>query len=322
MTNHTVNDTPLSVHIFATSRCNLNCRHCFIEATSFSRNHKDLSSNAILNAVNIIHNISSKVDFEIEGGEIIMHPQFPDIIGGIDEEVFPNITITTNGTNSIDFAQMKLCGHKGSLRLRVSAEGHNEKIHNILRSSKLADAFQFVEQGSKTGVNTVIRTTLHSENIEYISEMISAYAAAGAREIQFLEFQQCGRGKQANNKHLVIDETAFKEAVNEFCSVAIPNDIQRMTLSLSSRRLKSLKSWNNHFFQSATNKMGCKDASLTFNWDGSISICPWEPHETVIADRWPDDLSSFVINKLESGKLFHECDFCSAFKFIRGENAK
>ena len=317
-----MNSLPLSVHIFATSRCNLNCRHCFIEASSSSRNHKDLSSTSILDAIGIIHKINPKVDFEIEGGEITMHPQFSDIIRGIDEKVIPNITITTNGTNPIDFDQMKQCGHNGSLRLRVSAEGHNEKIHSILRYNKLSKVFQFVEQGSKNGVNTIVRTTLHSKNIEYISEMISAYAAAGAREIQFLEFQQCGRGKQADNTHLVIDETAFEEAVNEFCSVAIPNGIQRLTLSLSSRRLKSLKSWNNHFFQPATNKMGCKDAFLTFNWDGSISICPWEPNETVIADRWPDDLSTFVINKLESGKLFHECDFCSAFKFIRGENAK
>lgn len=318
----TVNNIPLSVHIFATSRCNLNCRHCFIEASSASRNYQDLSSHSIIDAIRILHKINPKVDFEIEGGEITMHPQFSDIVRGIDEEIFPNITITTNGTNPIDFGKMKQIGHNGSLRLRVSAEGHNEKTHKILRSNKLSNVLKLVEEGSKNAANMVIRTTLHSANIEYISEMISAYAAAGAREIQFLEFQQCGRGKETNNAHLVIDESSFQEAVDEFCSVAIPNSIKRMTLSLSNRRFKSLKSRSNHFFQSATNKMGYTGASLTFNWDGSISVCPWEPRGTVVADRWPDDLSSFVIDNLENGKLFHECEFCSAFKYIRGENAK
>ena len=308
---------PLSVHVFATSRCNLNCKHCFIEAASDSTSKYDLPADIILRAINEISDVTPRVEFELEGGELVLHPQFTEIMNGIGEDLLPKVTVTTNAVIPFSFDAIRTTGRSGPLRLRVSAEGHTDKIHKLLRANCLSDVLRRVEQGARSGANMVVRTTLHSGNVQYMKEMIATFAATGANELQFLEFQTCGRGALPENHWLVPDNIWFESALQAFATDTLPKGINRMSLSLSKRRVALLERLAPILSRNEFKKISRREASITLNWNGSLGYCPWKPFETVISNQWPENFTSFVSRLIQNGELFHDCDFCSAVTIIR-----
>ena len=309
--------SPLSVHVFATSRCNQDCRHCFIKAASDSSKEYDLPAESILRAINELSESIPHVEFELEGGEILLHPQFLEIMNGLREDLLPQVTVTTNAVNPFPLNEIQMTGRAGPLRLRVSAEGHTQKVHGLLRSNSLAEVFGRVKLCANSGANIVIRTTLHSGNVQYMKEMIATFAATGANELQFLEFQTCGRGGLPENHWLAPNDKWFETAVHTFATEAIPHGIQRMSLSLSKRHKALLERLEHVLALSKCKTISRSEASLTLNWDGSLGYCPWRPFKTVLLPYWPDDLTSFVSRLLQNGGLLHDCDFCSAVTVIR-----
>lgn len=307
----------LSVHIFATSRCNMNCAHCFLNASNFSKEHYDLPTKNIVESVNIISELLKNVDFELEGGEIMMHPQIDEILNGINKENYNKITLTTNGTSFNNLNQlMQLSAYEG-LRLRVSAEGHTEEIHNILRSNSLYNVLSFVKLATKQDIYTIIRTTLHSKNISFIEDMILTFANTGVKEIQFLEFQKCGRGALPENNYLVLNDNDILNALGIIKSISMPKGLKQISLNLSAGRLANLNNKTNIMKTNDLNVNENESASLVVNWDGSISQCPWEPFSTVISHEYPVDLELFIKENIKSRMLIHECNFCSVSKVIR-----
>ncbi len=322
MLDGTVAKHPLSVHVFATSRCNLNCTHCFIDTSSDSTSKYDLPADILLRALSEIEDVTPHAEFEIEGGEILLHPQFKTIINGLREEILPRVTMTTNGSIPFPFDEIRMTGQFGPFRLRISAEGHTEKIHGLIRANRLIDVLHCIEHGVRANAKVVIRTTLHSGNIQYMKEMIATFAATGANELQFLEFQTVGRGSLPENRWLVPDDKSFESAVQKFATDTIPDGINRMSLNLSKRRIVLLERLSPILEQKGLSIVFCRIPSITLNWNGSLGLCPWRPFKTILSDQWPNDFTSYISHMLHQDILYHDCDFCSAASIIRRCNGQ
>ena len=306
----------VSVHIFATSRCNLNCKHCFIGASNKNKIISDLPSQLIAETVNNIGNYWNDVEYEIEGGEITLHPDFYGILDKINPTLLSKVVITTNGCQSIDLNRFKK--YKG-LKLRVSIEGYNQKKHEILRSSNIEDQLQLVSQASKYGIDTIIRTTLHSENVEYIEEMINVFKLTGTHKVQFLEFQEVGRGADKDNNSLLLNNSTFCDLVDKFSQLDTC-DIEKVSLSVSDNRLQSINKLCASRLPLKKDITPKKNISIVVNWNGSISTSPWEPFKSVISQEYPNNISDFIIEKLAKKTMFRECGYCSVLSLLRKNN--
>jgi MoaA/NifB/PqqE/SkfB family radical SAM enzyme len=305
----------LSVHVFATSRCNLKCKHCYLSLSSTGTTFHDLPAALITCAINCIASIVGNVEFEIEGGEITLHPEFYSILDNINTEVLSKVIITTNGTQAINLDRIKK--YKG-LKLRVSIEGHNQTIHSILRQTKIQDQLSLVIKARKLGINTVIRTTIHKQNTNYIAEMVEVFNSSGTNEIQFLEFQQVGRGNLEVNSELVLSNKSIQDFIAKLDSINTYN-VSKITLSLARPRLelaRIIKVRN----LIVNDKGDTKNNSLVINWDRTISKCPWHPNAAIISETYPIDMKRFIQEKIDDGTLLHECNNCSVISFTRKTN--
>ncbi|MFQ6749596.1 MAG: radical SAM protein [Clostridia bacterium] len=83
-----------SIEMCITSRCNLDCRHCY---QKHDKNQFLLPYEKIIEAINygISHNVSHLI---ISGGEACLHPNYYDIIDFVILKTNLNLTLVTNGT--------------------------------------------------------------------------------------------------------------------------------------------------------------------------------------------------------------------------------
>jgi MoaA/NifB/PqqE/SkfB family radical SAM enzyme len=304
---------PLSVHLLGTSRCNLSCSHCFVNTSSKNPDTKDIAAFKIIDLIQKIFKYNESSDIELEGGEILLHPEINKIIAGIPINCFPQLTITTNGTIPFDFSKILSPELLYRLQLRVSIEGHTQLLHEKIRNSSLSVIFKNLSQWVKLGINPIIRITLNSYNYHCIQEIVDELFMLGIKKIQFLEYQPCGRGAAPSNKHFLLREKNFKKVLFSLIDLKYPKNTFQISLNVSPKRKHLLEQILPLISKNYEIEEKKNTNSLTINWDESYSCCPWTSFEgklgTIDYDIFLTDIKILASKNL----LSHECDYCSKY---------
>lgn len=124
---------PVSASFEITSKCNLNCSHCYNMRFQNSMNTKDeLNTNQIFNLINAIRELNI-LELTITGGEPFLRNDIVDILKYIKDNTSMILTIQTNGillnedviSDISDFLE-------NDDRIQVSLDGTKE-IHDSIR---------------------------------------------------------------------------------------------------------------------------------------------------------------------------------------------
>lgn len=192
----------LYVQIEITNRCNLRCKHCYIENYI-----KDLSLKEFIFYFNKIENyIKDKkgiINVAITGGEPLVNLEWMDIIQYLrNRDIVGEIVLFTNGTlndqKSIDFIN-KI----GITSVQVSLDGIPE-IHDQIRGKGNFERAINGIQKIKIPVTTHI--TINKLNIKNFREFVKCCSEVNISYILVSKFIIMGQGNNIKNLSITPDE--------------------------------------------------------------------------------------------------------------------
>ena len=214
MTNETVNSitnlsAPITVWWDVTSKCNLNCLHCY-SSSSASKSNTDELTNTEARA--LISELSEMNVFGIYflGGEPFMRPDLLDLVKCAMEKRI-GVTISSNGwliTEAISDELRSL----GVSQVRISIDGALPNTHDWQRNKQgsFEHAVNAVRNLVKSGVHHVsIVSTISRRNASEIADIIDLAAKLRVHAIQILVVTQSGRGKDNYENLSVTEEQAI-----------------------------------------------------------------------------------------------------------------
>lgn len=161
------NVTNLFLHI--TTRCNLRCRHCYINPDQHGKN--DLTIDEIHSCLKIFSRKNRFANVIFLGGEPTIHPELPEAVRLAREMGFRSITIDTNGSlfhgfldritpEEVDFLSFSLDGPTPEMNDPIRGKG-------VFQTCILA-----IEKARNKGFATSLIYTVSRANIEGLPEML------------------------------------------------------------------------------------------------------------------------------------------------------
>lgn len=198
---------PTSVDVFITSRCNLNCVHCFSD--SEMANPSDLSMEQLRSTFNQLEKLGV-FEVRINGGEPFLHPRIEEILALLREKRFRRV-ILTNGT-VLDSRTIRLL-QESDTTPTVSLDDSEAEGHDLFRGvkgsfSRTIEALRLL-QDSK--IQYGINCCLHRRNLRRFRNIIDLAVKCGASRIAFLDLKAAGRMR--NHMEWIPSNEEYQEAM-------------------------------------------------------------------------------------------------------------
>jgi len=182
---------PTSVDVFITSRCNLNCVHCFSK-----REDETIHELSVGELKSIFDQFEKLGVFEvrINGGEPFLHPEICEILRDLGGRRFRKV-ILTNGT-LLDEEKVNLL-KTSEVIPTISLDDSEAEEHDLFRGVKgsfkrTVEALRLLR---KTRVQYGINCCLNRRNLDRYREIIKLAVDCGAYRIAFLDLKPSGRMK-------------------------------------------------------------------------------------------------------------------------------
>jgi MoaA/NifB/PqqE/SkfB family radical SAM enzyme len=178
---------PVSIHLYLTEICNLNCKMCFLKQIKSKTNTIELD---IIKKV-VGELIYLRPRYTLTGGEPFLYPEIKEIIKHIKAKGL-YLSIVTNGTLIENFAETLV--HSGVDKLNISIDGSPEKHDTIRRTSgafsKTLKGIQAINYEKKRQNKKKPILSLYSLlNTDIDEDFIFSFAQENSfKEINFLNF--------------------------------------------------------------------------------------------------------------------------------------
>jgi len=196
-----------------TSACNLQCRHCVVEAGE--KLAGELSTERCLEvaeemAVFGVENVA------FSGGEPLLHPDFFRIVERV-VELGMTVQVATNGT--LVTPQIARTLRDLGAEVQVSLDGSRPEIHDYMRPGR--HAFTRTIEGIRAlvaaGHEIMIGTVLTTININDIPNILALAESLGAAHFRLIPFVPKGRG--GNYSEMEVSTTEVKRITQHLLSL-------------------------------------------------------------------------------------------------------
>jgi radical SAM protein with 4Fe4S-binding SPASM domain len=185
---------PSTVDIFITSKCNLDCVHCFSRKDNVERHLSLYELKSIFDQLEEIR----VFEVRINGGETFLHPDIDEILTILKEKRFRKV-ILTNGTLLDDKKAESL--KESNIIPTVSLDDSLEDEHDRFRGCK--GSFKRTIEGlkllKKHQVLYGINCCLHKNNLTRIDEIVKLAIRFSASRIAFLDLKITDRLRVQKN---------------------------------------------------------------------------------------------------------------------------
>ncbi|AFZ69849.1 radical SAM additional 4Fe4S-binding domain protein [Caldisphaera lagunensis DSM 15908] len=175
-----------------TYKCNLNCVHCYIDASS-KINREELSKEKLIEVANEIVKLELPL-IVFTGGEPLYRKEFWDVSEVLANRKKPKLTLSTNGTLITEENAKKL-KELGYMYIGISLDSIYPQNHDKFRGYDGAFSLTMkgIENSIKYGIDVGIRTTITKYNVNEIPAMIDFVVKKGIRRISLYLLDTIGR---------------------------------------------------------------------------------------------------------------------------------
>jgi len=183
---------PTSVDLFVTSRCNLDCVHCF--SSTEDRPVHELSIEEIESALDQLETLGV-LELRINGGEPLLHPRIDEILMMLKHRRLRKV-ILTNGTQLTEDKARLL--KESDVTPTISVDDSNAEGHDGFRGIegsfyKTIEALKLLQ---RHGVEYGINCCLHKRNLGNHRKIIDLAIRHRARRIAFLDLKPSPKMKR------------------------------------------------------------------------------------------------------------------------------
>lgn len=201
---------PLHCSIEITSKCNLRCKHCYMEANNFNYNQIDIN---ILKK--LLLDFKSKVEtITFTGGDPLCHPNIKEIISFAKANKF-KVRLNTSGylldKEFIIFLKKEHIDY-----VKLSLDGASANTHNYLRNSKLAfdKVIKCMELLNYYDIPYSIGTVVGDFNINEMDGIIKLAKKYNAKKVGIGIIHPLGRAYKNNYDLLISDYYDFLDRID------------------------------------------------------------------------------------------------------------
>jgi radical SAM protein with 4Fe4S-binding SPASM domain len=182
---------PTSVDLFITSRCNLNCVHCF--SSTEEQTVHELSVGEVKSVLDQLEKLGI-LQLRINGGEPLLHPQIDEMLMTLRHRRLSKVMLT-NGT-LLDEEKVRLLKESG-VTPTVSLDDSNAEGHDLFRGVKgsYEETIEALKLLHRHEAQYGINCCLHEHNLHNHKEIIDLAVRHGASRITFLDLVPSRRMK-------------------------------------------------------------------------------------------------------------------------------
>lgn len=186
----------LLIHLL--NRCNLHCRHCYMEATPSS--NSCLPIDLVIRCLGEVEQLGIRTIY-ISGGEPFLYPELSEILAFISRQKNCNFYISSNGT-LIGKEEANLLKNAGA-NVQVSIDGP-EMYHDKFRGNKgsFSCSSKGIQELVSVGVPVTVVTTICNDNIQWLPWIAKWAVDIGVEHISVQPLLQLGRGSKIYDKKL------------------------------------------------------------------------------------------------------------------------
>lgn len=179
-----------NVVIMTCSNCNAKCKHCYI---SYSGNFE---SKQLLELVNTL---KSKYDVQLNGTEIILHPEFFPVLKIVKQK-----SIMTNGIEI--FKNPKIVDELIKYGVSEISMSYHLGIHKKISTVNEKIILSNIKLLKEKGIRPKIMVTIDKDNYKEIESMCDYIYSLGLDYIKFTNYLQMGKAISLDKNNILTPE--------------------------------------------------------------------------------------------------------------------
>lgn len=318
-----------------TSRCNLNCLHCYSSSTT-DQDNSELSTADAKQLIRQLAEANCPVVL-FTGGEPLLRTDLFELLTEA-RQLSLRTVLSTNGT-LIDQPAAEKLAEVGVSYVGISIDGE-ESFHDKFRQSPgcFEAALTGIENCQKANLKTGLRFTITKQNIEQIPAAFDIAAKANIRRICFYHLVKVGRAKNLDDQSpasqqprtavdKIIEKTkqaARNNLIDEVLTVGNHADGPYLLLKMTAEANPLYEKAQQLLLANGGNKTGEKIACV--GWDGNVYPDQfWRNYslgnikDKSFAQIW-DNPANPVLEKLRRKSEFADkrCRICKWFDLCKG----
>jgi len=229
--------TAYSVSWNLTQRCNLECAHCYMSASSRADTRGELSTDECRRVIDEIALVNPNVFLILTGGEPFLRKDLFEIAAHAVERRF-TVVLGTNGVLLRENEARQMRRH-GVLGASISLDSTDAVRHDRFR--RLPGAWDGAVRATKTLADEGLDFSLHMSvtdwNVDEIPAMIDLAKELGAKVLNFFFLVRTGRGRDLTD----IDAAQYERILTYLARVqgvggSAPSFVERMLGAVTGRR--------------------------------------------------------------------------------------
>ena len=196
----------LNIGVQLTTRCNLDCTHCFVDCYG-----NDISMK-IFKKIVLFAKAYKCSCLAFTGGEATMHPKFSEIMQVLDKNGL-KFTIVSNGWNFADFYQSIKPFLTNIIKIDFSLDGATEDIHDLNRAKgSYRRVLQAISICRYKKIPFGLRMAITKRNINQLEEATLLATKVGAEKLSLIPLQPTPRTASLK---LLLDPKDLKDIKEE-----------------------------------------------------------------------------------------------------------
>ncbi len=303
---------PYAVSWNITSRCNLNCRHCYIDANGRqSGGPGEISTAKAFEIASQIAGLNAGAVLILTGGEPLMRGDIYQIIEH-SAKLGMMVVLGTNGTLLTPETASKL-KDAGLSGVGVSIDSLDGQTHDSFRGlpGSLKDSIAGLQAAKEAGLNVQIQTTPTSANLGEIPAIAKWAHNFGARVFNIFFLVCTGRGETMADISPDEYEKILKWAAEN--RESFPGMMVRPKCAPHFKRILHQENPENHLLKTYIAACRAGTQYCRIDPEGKVTPCPYM--ETEAGDLTKDDFktvweNSKVLNRYRQPEYEGKCGLC------------
>lgn len=207
--------SPMMATIEVTEKCNLRCKHCYLDASC--EKTSAITFAQFKHLVDVFKR-NHVLNLELTGGEIFVNPDAYKILE-LAFRQFSMVAILTNGTILSEKVLALLKKHKDKTIINVSIDSADPKIHDKFRGMRGAfdKSCRNIKRMADAGITVRVASSIFNENMWEIDKLADLAVSLGAKMFVFNFVEGFGRGIQMDKSEKAeeeVDALAYIQYVN------------------------------------------------------------------------------------------------------------
>ncbi len=312
-------DVPYVISWNLTARCNLRCKHCYIDASKPMPG--ELSTAEALRLLDEIAEVNSETLLILTGGEPLMRPDLEELVARASG-LGMTVVLGTNATHLTE-DRARILAERGLAGVGVSLDSLLASRHDEFRG--VGGAWEATVQGidaaRRAGIDVQIQMTLTRDNVRELPEVVHFSREAGARVVTVFFLVCTGRGQD------VVDLTPeeYERTLQWLVGVKHDGIMIRPRCAPTFRRVLAQANPDSILLKSDAGRCMAAKNYCRITPDGKVTPCPYMP--LVAGDVKADSFGTIwkmapLFQSLRSPVLRGRCGECEYQQLCGGCRAR